>query len=66
MSEVFKLSDTPCNNLRHTSQFSTDPIHSVYHGTESASYLEPNIWKQILTEIKNKESLHGFKKEIKK
>ena len=26
MSEVFKLRDTPCYNLRHASQFSTDPI----------------------------------------
>ena len=29
MSKVFKLRDTPCYNLRHTSQFSTDPIHSI-------------------------------------
>ena len=42
MSEVFKLRDTPCYNLRHTSQFSADTIHSVYNGTESASYLGPN------------------------
>ena len=26
MSKVFKLRDTPCFNLRHTLQFSTDPI----------------------------------------
>ena len=25
MSKVFKLRDTPCYNLRHTSHFSTDP-----------------------------------------
>ena len=30
ISEVFKLRDTPCYNLRHTSQFSTKLIHSVY------------------------------------
>ena len=66
MSEVFKLRDTPCYNLRHISQFSTDPVHSVYNGTESASYLGPKILEQIHAEIKNKESLDGFKREIKK
>ena len=66
MNEVFKLRNTPHYNLRHTSHFSTDPIHSVYNGTESASYLGPKIWEQIPAEIKNKDSLDGFKKEIKK
>ena len=37
MNEVFKLRNTPHCNLRHTSHFSTDPIHSVYNRTESAS-----------------------------
>ena len=54
MSEVFKLRDTPCYNLRHL-------IHSVYNGTESVMYLG-----QTLAEIKDKESLNGFKAETKK
>ena len=66
MNGVFKLRNTSHYNLRHTSHFSTDPIHSVYNGTESASYLGPKIWEQILAEIKNKDSLDGSKKEIKK
>ena len=66
MSKVFKLKDTPCYYLRHTLQFSTDPIHSAYNETESASYLEPKIWKKIPAEVKNKKSLDGFKREIKK
>ena len=40
------------SNLRHTSQSSTDPIHSVYKGTESALYLERNIWEQVLPKLK--------------
>ena len=52
-------------NLRHTSHFSTDSMHSVYNGTESTSYLGPKIWEQIPAEIKNKDFLDGFKKEIK-
>ena len=66
MNEVFKLKGNPHYNLRHTSQFSVDSIHSVYNGAESASYLGPKIWKQIPSEIRNKESLVGFKREIKK
>ena len=66
MSKVFKLRDTPCYYLQHTLQFSTDPIHSDYNETESASYLGPKIWEQIPAEVKNKESLDGFKREIKK
>ena len=65
MNEVFKLRNTPHYNLRHTSLFYTDPIHSVYDGTESASYLGPNIWEQIPAEIKNKDPRNGLKKEIK-
>ena len=66
MSKAFRLRDSPCHCLWHTSQFSTDPIQGVYNGTESASYLGPKIWEQIPSEIKNKESLDGFKREIKK
>ena len=66
MSEVFKLRKTASYNIRHTSQFSTDPIHSIYNETESALYLGPKIWEQIPAEIKNKESLDGSKRKIKK
>ena len=64
MNGVFKLRNTALYNLRHTSHFSTDPIHSVYNGTESASYLGPKIWEQMPAGSKNKDSLDGFKKEI--
>ena len=62
MNEVFKLRNTRHYNLRHTWHFSADPVHSVYDGTESASYLGPKIWEQTPAEIKNKDSLDGFKK----
>ena len=66
MNGVFKLRNIPDYNLRHTSHFSKDAVHSAYNGTESASYLGSKIWEQIPAEIKNKDSLNGFKKEIKK
>ena len=63
MNEVFKLRKERHYHLRHTAQFVVDPIHSVFNGSESASYLGPKIWKQIPVEIKNKDSLVRFKKE---
>ena len=65
MSEFFRLRITPCYNLRQILQFSTDPIHSVYNGIEAASDFMPKIWEQIPAETKDKESLDGFKREIK-
>ena len=63
MNEVFKLRE---ETLRHAIQFLVDPIYGVFNGSESASCLGPKICKQIPTEIKNKDSLVGFKKEIRK
>ena len=46
MNEVFKQKSNPHCNLRHTSQFFVNPIHSVYNGTEStgAKNLEANTF----------------------
>ena len=66
MNEVFKQWSNPHYNLRHASQFSVNPIHSVYNGTESASYLGPKILEQIPSEIRNRKSLEDFKREINK
>ena len=66
MSEVFKPRDTPYINLWHTSQFSADPVPSVYNGIESASHLGRKICEQIPAEIKNKESFDVTEKEIEK
>ena len=65
MNDIYKLGEDTHYNLRHTSQFLVDPIHSVFNGSESASYLGPNIWEQILFEIKSISSLVEFKKEIR-
>ena len=66
MNDVFKVRNEAHYHLRHTSQFLIEPIHSVFNGSESASYLDLKIWEQIPIEIKNKDSLISFKKEIKK
>ena len=66
MNEIFNLRENTHYNLRHTSQFLVDPIHSVFNGSESASYLGSKIWEQTPFGIKNINSLVGFKKEIRK
>ena len=65
-NDIFKLRENIHYNLRRTLQFLFDPIHSVFNGGESTSYLGPKIWKQKPFEIKNINSLVGFKKEIRK
>ena len=41
-------------------------VKSVRHGTESVSYLGPKIWDLVPNEIKESESLNGFKFKIKR
>ena len=64
INDVFKRRGKT-HHLRHSTQFLVDPIHNVVNSSEPASYLGPKIWEQIPTEIKNKGSLVGFKKEIR-
>ena len=61
-NEIFKLRENAHYNLRHISQLLVDPIHSLFNGSESASYLGPKIWEQVPFEIKNINSLIGFEK----
>ena len=43
MNDIFQLRENTHCILRHASQFLVDPIHSVFNGIESASYLGPKI-----------------------
>ena len=47
INEIFQLREESHYNLRYTPNFVIPPIHSVYHGSESASYLGPKIWELI-------------------
>ena len=51
MSDIFKLRDNTHYYLSHTIQFLVDPIHSIFKGSELASYLGTRIWEQIPAEI---------------
>ena len=65
MNEIFPLREESHYNLRYTSNFVISPIHSVYPGIESASYLGPKIWELIPPVIRQIDFFDGFKKEIK-
>ena len=43
MNEIFQLREKSHFNLRYTSEFIIPSSHSVYHGSESISYLGPKI-----------------------
>ena len=53
-------------NLRRNKTFERRQVHSVYHGTESLSFLGPKIWDLVPLELKQLESLEVFKLKIKK
>ena len=52
-------------DLRNNNSFKRRRVKSVWHGTESVSYLGPKIWDLVPNEIKESESLNGFKFKIK-
>ena len=53
-------------NLRNYNDFRLPFARTVYHGTESISYLGPKIWDIVPIVIKNVQSLNSFKKSIRK
>ena len=65
MNNIFKLRAENPYNLKQVSEFSRPMIKSVYHGTESISYLGPKIWDILSEKLKKIENLEHFKKEIK-
>ena len=59
MKEIFapKMS---AYDLRNNHSFKRRRVNSVWHGTDSGSYLGPKIWDLVPNEIKESESLNGF------
>ena len=53
-------------DLRNNNSFKSRRVNSVWHGTESVSYLGPKIWDLVPNEIKESESLNAFKFKIKR
>ena len=65
LNEIFTPKIGPYN-LRRNHSFTSRQVHTVYHGTESLSFLGPKIWDLVPLEIKQCESLEVFKHKIKK
>ena len=63
-SDLFRQRDI-CYDLRSKSNFAVPNIKSVFHGSESISYLGPKIWDIVSLELKELTSLNAFKKRIK-
>ena len=62
MKELFAPKMSPYD-LRNNNSFKRRRIKSVWHGTESESYLGPKIWGLVPNEIKESESLNGFQNQ---
>ena len=56
LNEIFQ-EKTASYNLRRNSNFFIRKVHSVYHGTESLSFLGPKIWELVPEGLKQSESL---------
>ena len=65
MNNIFKLKAENSYKLRQVFEFSRPMVKSMYHGTESISYLGPKIWDIPPEKLKNIDNLEHFKKEIK-
>ena len=47
-------------------EFTVPNVKSVFHGTESVSYIAPKIWDMVPSNIKDLNNLSAFKQAIKK
>ena len=65
MKELF-APKTSSSDLRNNNSFKRRRVESVWHGTESVSCLGPQILDLVPNEIKEYESLNGFKFKIKR
>ena len=65
VSDIFTQT-TQHYNFRQNRDFRIRSVKSVYHGSESISYLGPKIWEIVPAKIKETDSLNSFKKEIRK
>ena len=66
ITELFKQKNEQHYDLRKNFQFTIPPISTVYHGSESISFLGPKIWNILPDRLKNVNSIEAFKMQIKK
>ena len=66
VNDIFKRKDSSRYNVRQISEFSRPLVKSVYHGSESLSFLRPKIWDMLPDDYKDIDNLNIFKNKIKK
>ena len=64
-TEIFPRESESLYNLGRCSNFRIPSVRTVYHGSESISFLGPKIWNILPDEIKLQTSLNSFKKSVK-
>ena len=64
MNNVFEIKEKSYN-LRYNCDFTRRNVKTVKYGSESLSFLGPQIWNLVPKEIRNLQSLENFKKSIK-
>lgn len=65
LTELFKDKDEQYN-LRNNAECIIPAIRTVYHGSESISFVAAKIWSFLPNRLKNTNNLEIFKTEIKK
>ena len=65
ISDIFGQT-TQHYSFRQNLDFKILSVESVYHGSESISYLGPKTWEIVPAKIKEINSLNSFKMEIRK
>ena len=60
LNEIFQ-NRTSSYNLWKNSNFYFRKVHSVYHGTESLSFLGPKVLELVPEDVKQSQSLDIFK-----
>ena len=63
INEIFQNSAS-AYNLRKNSSFPIRQVHSLNHGTESLSFLDPKTWELVPENIKQSESPENFELKI--
>ena len=63
-TEIFARETESHYNLRRCNDFRVPSIRTVYHGSESISFLGPKIWNILPAKIKQPASLNSFKNQL--
>ena len=66
MGEVFKINRTLPYNLRTQNDFSSRVPKTVNYGTETISFLAPEVWALVPEKLKECSCLEAFKSKIRK